>query len=70
RLTAHERSGLALAACLKTLGHGHLQIMWFLWQTDSCFPGKERNTATSAAGVRCNEKNAFVTPGVRRLNNV
>lgn len=38
-------------------------------QTGSSLPEKGLNTATGAVGERCNEKAAFITPGVRRLNN-
>lgn len=36
------------------------------WQQ---FARKGLHTATGAAGEGCNEKAAFITPGVRRLNN-
>ena len=39
-------------------------------QTGSSLPEKGLNTATGAAGKGCNEKAAFITPGVRRLKGV
>ena len=39
-------------------------------QTGSSLPEKGLNTATGAAGEGCNEKAAFITPGVRRLKGV
>lgn len=39
-------------------------------QTGSSLPEKGPNTATGTAGVGCNEKAAFITPGVRRLKGV
>lgn len=35
-------------------------------QTGSSLPGKGLNTATGAAGEGCNEKAAFITPGIQK----
>lgn len=52
----------------KLLKHGDGLPVLRPGQTGSSLPGKGLNTATGAAGVGCNEKAAFITPGVRRLN--
>ncbi|HCQ2809981.1 TPA: hypothetical protein OHP05_004651, partial [Escherichia coli] len=35
-------------------------------QTGSSLPEKGLNTATGAAGEGCNEKAAFITPGIQK----
>lgn len=54
----------------KPLKHGDGRLMLRPGQTGSSLPEKGLNSATGAAGEGCNEKAAFITPGVRRLKGV
>ena len=48
------------------LRHGYGLRSLLPGQTGSSLPEKGLNTATGAAGEGCNEKAAFITPGIQK----
>ena len=52
--------------CREPLRHGYGLRSLLPGQTGSSLPEKGLNTATGAAGEGCNEKAAFITPGIQK----
>ena len=53
-------------AVREPLRHGYGLRSLLPGQTGSSLPEKGLNTATGAAGEGCNEKAAFITPGIQK----